>query len=110
VICEIDAHPRSHIYFSGRIDVLNDRVEVVYDDAAIVSRPREVRHHRQADPPWVGAAAYMEVFELAKRHLKPGGVVTQCAALRPRRRRENEFASSPVFPDGIAWINDYDAA
>jgi spermidine synthase len=121
VICEIEPLiPRViSAYFSKENhDVLNDpRVEVVYDDARhFVLTSKEKFDIITTDPihPWVKGAATLytrEFFELAKRHLKPGGVVTQWVPLYETTPEavKSEFATFfSVFPDGIAWINDRD--
>jgi spermidine synthase len=121
VICEIEPLiPRVvAAYFSNEnYDVLNDpRVEVVYDDARhFVLTSREKFDIITTDPihPWVKGAATLytrEFFELAKRHLKPGGVVTQWVPLYETTLEvvKSEMATFfSVFPDGIAWINDRD--
>jgi spermidine synthase len=64
--------------------------------------------------PWVKGAASLytrEFFELAKRHLKPGGVMTQWVPLYETTSEavKSEFATFfSVFPEGLAWINDRD--
>ena len=121
VICEIEPLiPRVvSTYFSKEnYDVLKDpRVEVVYDDARhFVLTSKEKFDVITTDPihPWVKGAATLytrEFFELAKRHLNPGGVVTQWVPLYETTLEvvKSEFATFfSVFPDGIAWINDRD--
>ncbi len=121
VICEIEPLiPRviSNYFSKENYDVLNDpRVEVVYDDARhYVLTSKEKFDIITTDPihPWVKGAAALytrEFFELAKRHLKPGGVVTQWVPLyetTPEAVKSELATFFSVFPDGIAWINDRD--
>jgi spermidine synthase len=67
-----------------------------------------------SDPihPWAKGAATLytrEYFELVKRHLKPGGVVTHWVPLYESTIEavKSEMATFfAVFPDGIIWVND----
>src|SRR5262249_14843471 len=69
-----------------------------------------------SDPihPWVKGSATLytrDYFELVKRHLKPGGVVTQWVPLYESTVDvvKSELATFfSVFPDGIVWLNDRD--
>jgi spermidine synthase len=121
VICEIEPLiPRvvSSYFSKENYDVLKDpRVEVIYDDARhFVLTSRKKFDIITTDPihPWVKGAATLytrEFFELAKRHLNPGGVVTQWVPLYESTLEavKSEMATFfSVFPDGIAWINDRD--
>lgn len=118
VICEIEPliPPAADVYFGlENYDVLKDpRVEVVIDDA---------RHYLLAtdekfdiitsDPihPWVkgaGALYSKEYFELCKKRLNPGGVVTQWVPLYESRLDavKSEIATFfQVFPHGTIWGN-----
>jgi spermidine synthase len=121
VLCEIEPLIPKAVadYFAEQnYDVLKDpRLEIVYDDA---------RHHVRtttetfdiitSDPihPWVKGAATLytrEYFELCKRHLNPGGVVTQWV---PLYESDLETVKSEIatffeaFPDGTIWSNDLD--
>jgi spermidine synthase len=121
VICEIEPLiPRAIAsYFSKEnYDVLDDpRVEVVYDDARhFLLTSKEKFDIITTDPihPWVKGAATLytrEFFDLAKRHLKPGGVITQWVPLyetTPEAVKSEMATFFSVFPDGLAWINDRD--
>jgi spermidine synthase len=119
VICEIEPliPPMVSGYFSKEnYDVVKDpRVEIVYDDARrFVLTSKEKFDIITSDPihPWVKGSAALytrEYFELVKRHLKPGGVVTQWVPLDETTIEavKSELATFfAVFPDGIIWIND----
>jgi spermidine synthase len=118
-ICEIEPLIPAHItpFFAMENHfVLSDpRVHIVYDDA---------RHHVlttknkfdiiTSDPihPWVKGAATLytkEYFELCRKHLNPGGVVTQWV---PLYESNSEAVKSEirtffeVFPNGTVWSND----
>jgi spermidine synthase len=119
VICEIEPLiPRAVAGFFRKenYDVLNDpRVEVVYDDARhYILTTREKFDIITSDPihPWVKGAATLytkEYFELARRHLNPGGVITQWVPLYESTLDvvKSELATFfSVFPDGIIWANN----
>jgi spermidine synthase len=119
VICEIEPliPPMVSGYFSKEnYNVVKDpRVEIVYDDARrFVLTSKEKFDIITSDPihPWVKGSATLytrEYFELVKRHLKPGGVVTQWVPLDETTIEavKSELATFfAVFPDGIIWIND----
>ena len=119
VICEIEPLiPRmiSGFFSEENYNVVKDpRVEIVYDDArSFILSSREKFDIITSDPihPWVKGAATLytrEYFELVKRHLKPGGVVTQWVPLYESTSEavKSEMATFfAVFPDGIVWIND----
>jgi spermidine synthase len=119
VICEIEPLiPRmvSGYFSKENYNVVKDpRVEIVYDDArSFILSSREKFDIITSDPihPWVKGAATLytrEYFELVKRHLKPGGVVTQWVPLYESTSEavKSEMATFfAVFPDGIVWIND----
>jgi spermidine synthase len=119
VICEIEPLIPQKVagYFrKENYDVLNDpRVEVVYDDARhFVLTSTDKFDVITSDPihPWVKGAAALytrEYFELVKRHLKPGGLVTQWVPLYESTMDvvKSELATFfSVFPDGILWVND----
>lgn len=118
-ICEIEPLiPRAVAgYFKGEnFDVLNDpRVTVTYDDARhFVLTAKDKFDIITTDPihPWVKGAATLytrEYFELARRHLNPGGIITQWVPLYETTADavKSEMATFfSVFPDGLAWIND----
>ena len=119
VICEIEPLIPQMVsgYFIGEnYNVVKDpRVEIVYDDARrFILTSKEKFDVITSDPiqPWVKGAATLytrEYFELVKRHLKPGGVVTQWVPLYESTIEvvKSEMATFfAVFPDGIVWIND----
>jgi len=119
VICEIEPliPPAAEKYFGPEnYHVLTDpRVEVVHDDARhYIVTTSEKFDIITSDPihPWVkGAAALysVEYFELCKRRLNPGGVVTQWVPLYETTSDavKSEMATFfDVFPDGTIWSSD----
>ena len=119
VICEIEPLiPRiAAKYFSEENHgVIEDpRVEVVYDDARhYILTTRETFDVITSDPihPWVKGSATLytqEYFDLVKRHLNPGGVVTQWVPLYESSQAvvKTEIATFfKVFPQGTVWSND----
>jgi spermidine synthase len=121
VICEIEPLIPQMVsgYFSDEnYNVVKDpRVEIVYDDARrFLLTSTEKFDIITSDPinPWVKGAATLytrEYFELVKRHLKPGGVVTQWVPLFETTIEavKSEMATFfAAFPDGIIWVNDRD--
>jgi spermidine synthase len=119
VICEIEPLiPKIVTTYFGKENyhVLDDpRVEVVYDDARhyILTTP-ETFDIITSDPihPWVKGAATLytqEYFELCRRHLKPGGLMTQWVPFYESNSRvvKSEIATFfSVFPRGTIWSND----
>ncbi len=116
VICEIEPIIPTNIgpYFSKEnYDVLHDpRVRVVYDDARhYVLTTHEKFDVITSDPihPWVKGAAMLytqEYFELAKKRLNPGGVITQWVPLYEHATAavKSEIATFfKVFPGGVIW-------
>lgn len=119
VICEIEPLiPKVVARYFGRenYDVVNNpRVEIVYDDARhYVFTTGEKFDVITSDPihPWVKGAATLytrEYFELCKRHLNPGGIVTQWVPLyesTPEVVKSEVATFFEVFPQGIVWGND----
>jgi spermidine synthase len=119
VICEIEPlipHKVADYFLAENYNVLKDpRVTLVYDDARrFVLTANEKFDIITSDPihPWVKGAATLytrEYFELVKRHLKPGGVVTQWVPLYESTVDvvKSEMATFfSVFPQGIVWVND----
>ena len=119
VICEMEPliPPVAMRYFAKENhDVLNDkRVEMVYDDARhYILTTREKFDIITSDPihPWVKGSATLyskEYFELVKRHLNPGGVITQWVPLYESdiATVKSELATFfSVFPDGTIWGNE----
>lgn len=119
VICEIEPLvPRVVAGYFGEENhhVLEDpRVEVVYDDARHYLRttPRKF-DIITSDPihPWVKGSATLytkEYFEMCKRHLNPGGIVTQWVPLYESNMDvvKSEVATFfEAFPEGTVWEND----
>lgn len=119
VLCEIEPlipQVVAHHFAEENYHVLDDqRLEVVYDDARhFVRTAPESFDIITSDPihPWVKGAATLytkEYFELCKRHLNPGGVVTQWVPLYESDLDtvKSEIATfMEAFPDGTIWSND----
>jgi spermidine synthase len=96
--------------------VRNPKVHVQIDDARhFLTTTDEKFDAITSDPfdPWVKGAASLyskEFWQLAKRHLKPGGVVTVFVQLYESGTMavKSEIATFfEVFPDGIIWGNTY---
>ena len=95
--------------------VVNDpRVQIVYDDARhYVLTADEQFDVITSDPihPWVKGSATLytrEYFEMVKRHLKPGGIVTQWVPLYESDAAvvKSEIATFfSVFPEASIWAN-----
>jgi spermidine synthase len=119
VICEIEPLVPQAIapYFTKENhDVVNDpRVEIVYDDARhyILTTPYTF-DIITSDPihPWVKGSATLytaEYFELCKRRLNPGGLITQWVPLYETNMNvvRSELATFfDVFPHGTIWSNN----
>jgi spermidine synthase len=96
--------------------VLDDpRVEIVYDDARhYVLTTQEKFDIITSDPihPWVKGSATLytrEYFEICKRHLNPGGLITQWVPLYESDIPvvKSEIATFfEAFPHGTIWSND----
>jgi spermidine synthase len=119
VICEIEKliPPAATRYFGDEnYHVLNDpRTDIHYDDARhFVLTTAEKFDIITSDPihPWVKGAATLyskEYFEECKRHLKPGGVITQWVPLYesdPDTVKSEIATFFNVFPNGTVWAND----
>ena len=119
VLCEIEPLvPKvAAAYFKEEnYDVVNDlRVELVCDDARHYVLTTDERFDViTSDPthPWVKGSAALytrEYFELCRRRLKPGGVVTQWVPLYESTADavKSEIATFfATFPDGTVWSND----
>jgi spermidine synthase len=117
-ICEIEPliPPASTQYFSREnYNVLNDpRTRIAYDDARhFILTSKDKFDVITSDPihPWVKGTATLystEYFELCKRHLNPGGVVTQWVPLYesdPETVKSELATFFKVFPDGTVWGN-----
>ncbi|MBI4486035.1 MAG: fused MFS/spermidine synthase [Acidobacteria bacterium] len=118
VICEIEPLIPERVapYFARENFgvVSNPRVQLVIDDARhFVLTTHEKFDIITSDPihPWVKGAATLytrEYFELVKRHLKPGGIVTQWVPLYESNLDvvKSEIATFfDVFPNGMIWGN-----
>ena len=96
-------------------DVLRDpRVELIHDDGRhFLLTTHETFDLITADPihPWMKGAAALytqEYFELASKHLNPGGVITQWVPLYETTEEvvKSELATFfQVFPQGTVWGN-----
>ena len=119
VICEMEPliPPTATKYFGKQnYYVVNDRrTQVIYDDARhfVLTTPEKF-DIITSDPihPWVKGSATLyskEYFELVKRHLNPGGVITQWVPLYesdlPTVKSEIKTFFD-VFPNGTIWGND----
>jgi spermidine synthase len=117
-ICEIEPviPPQSNKYFGPENHhVLHDpRTTVTYDDARhFVLTSNEKYDIITSDPihPWVKGMASLyttEYFDLCKRHLKPGGFVTQWVPLyeSSMEAARTEMATFfEAFPNGTIWGN-----
>ncbi|MDE3166002.1 MAG: fused MFS/spermidine synthase, partial [Acidobacteriota bacterium] len=119
VICEMEPliPPVATKYFGQQnYHVMNDpRTKIVYDDARhfVLTTPEKF-DIITSDPihPWVKGSATLyskEYFELVKRHLNPGGVVTQWVPLYesdPATVKSEIATFFDVFPNGTIWGND----
>lgn len=119
VICEIEKliPPAATRFFGDEnYHVLNDpRTDIHFDDARhFVLTTAEKFDIITSDPihPWVKGAATLyskEYFEECKRHLKPGGVITQWVPLYesdPDTVKSEIATFFQVFPSGTIWAND----
>jgi spermidine synthase len=121
VICEIEPLVPQAVapYFAKEnYDVVHDpRVEIVYDDARhyILTTPHTF-DIITSDPihPWVKGSATLytkEYFELCKRRLNPGGLITQWVPLYESNLNvvKSEIATFfDAFPHGTIWSNDHE--
>jgi spermidine synthase len=123
VICEIEPLVPQQVapwFAKENHNVVGDpRVEVVFDDARhFVLTTAEQFDIITSDPihPWVKGSAALytkEYFELCKRRLRPGGLVTQWVPLYESNVDvvKSEVATFlEVFPRGTIWSNDRDGA
>ena len=121
VICEIEPLiPKVVAQYFGpqNYEVLRDpRVEVIYDDARhYILTTDEKFDIITSDPihPWVKGAATLytkEYFDLVKRHLNPGGVVTQWVPLyesTPEVVKSEVATFVGAFPNATIWGNTND--
>jgi spermidine synthase len=118
-ICEIEPliPQASSKYFATENHnvFLDPRTHMVYDDARhFVLTTKDKFDIITSDPihPWVKGTATLyskEYFELVKKHLKPGGVITQWVPLYESDfdTVKSELATFfEVFPNGTIWGND----
>ncbi len=119
VICEIEPLiPQAVVWYfpMENYEVVSDkRVQVVYDDARhFILTTREKFDIITSDPihPWVKGAATLytqEYFELCKKHLNPGGLLTQWVPLyesNPDAVKSELATLFKVFPEATVWGND----
>jgi spermidine synthase len=119
VICEIEPliPPIAANYFGQEnYNVLADpRVELVYDDARhYILTTKNTFDLITSDPihPWVKGSATLyskEYFEMCRRRLNPGGVITQWVPLYESDERAVKCEIKTffdVFPGGTIWGND----
>lgn len=119
VICEIEPLVPTHVgpfFKKENYDLLNDpRVQIIYDDARhYILTSKEKFDIVTSDPihPWVKGAANLytrEYFELAKKRLNPGGIITQWVPLyesTPPTIKSELATFFAALPGGIAWAND----
>ncbi|MBP7050573.1 MAG: fused MFS/spermidine synthase [Phycisphaerae bacterium] len=119
VLCEIEPlipKVASRYFAKENYDVVNDpRVEIVYDDARhYILTTQQKFDVITSDPihPWMKGSAALytrEYFDLCKRHLNPGGLVTQWV---PLYESDEDVVQSEIatfftaFPEGTIWSND----
>ncbi len=119
VLCEIEPlipKVAADFFATENYNVLRDpRVEVVYDDARhYIRTTRERFDVITSDPihPWIKGSAALytkEYFELCRRHLNPGGIVTQWVPLyesAPDVVKSEMATFFSAFPYGTIWSND----
>jgi spermidine synthase len=119
VLCEIEPLiPKVVSLYFARENynlVKDPRVQIVYDDARhYILTTHETFDVITSDPihPWVKGSASLytrEYFELCKKRLNPGGVVTQWVPLYESRLDvvKSEIATFlTAFPEGTIWSND----
>lgn len=117
-ICEIEPRipPATARYFAdANHNVMKDpRTHIVFDDARhFVLTSNQKFDIITSDPihPWVKGMASLyttEYFELCKRHLNPGGIVTQWVPLYESSFEtvQSEIATFfEAFPNGTIWGN-----
>ena len=119
VICEMEPlipPTATKYFFKENYNVMHDpRTTIYYDDARhfVLTTPEKF-DIITSDPihPWVKGSATLyskEYFELVKKHLNPGGVVTQWVPLYESdvATVKSEIATFfDVFPGGSVWANE----
>jgi spermidine synthase len=119
VVCDIEPLIPRRVaphFAAENYDLVDDpRVEFVFDDARhYVATTRETFDIITSDPihPWIKGAATrytVEYFELVKRRLNPGGVVTQWVPLyesTPAVVKSELATFFAAFPEGTVWGNE----
>jgi len=119
VLCEIEPlipTVAAGFFSKENYNFLQDpRVQIVYDDARhYILTTHEKFDIITSDPihPWIKGSAALytkEYFELCKRHLNPGGIVTQWVPLYESSKDvvKSEMATFfTAFPYGTIWSND----
>lgn len=119
VICDIEPLVPKKVapmFAVENYNVVQDpRTEVVFDDGRHFIRTTSEKFDViTSDPidPWVkGCAALntVEYYEMCKRHLKPGGVMSLWIPLyesNPQVAKSVIATFFTVFPNGILWSND----
>ena len=119
VICELEKliPPATGKYFANENhNIFTDpRTEIHYDDARhFVLTTHEKFDVITSDPihPWVKGTATLyskEYFEMCKRRLNPGGVITQWVPLYesdPDTVKSEIATFFEVFPNGTIWANN----
>jgi spermidine synthase len=118
-ICELEplvpAASARHFAKENHGVIHDRRTRIVYDDARhyVLTTPERF-DIITSDPihPWVKGAATLyskEYFEMVKRHLNPGGFVTQWVPLYqtdPETVRSEIATFVSVFPHATIWNND----
>ena len=120
-LCEIEPlvpKAAARYFDSENYNVIGDRrTRIVNDDARhFILTTKESFDVITSDPihPWVKGSATLytkEYFELCKRHMNPGGFITQWVPLYESNREAvmSEIATFfEVFPNGTIWGNDTD--
>jgi spermidine synthase len=119
VLCEIEPlipEIAAGFFAKENYNVVHDpRVRIVYDDARhYILTTHEKFDVITSDPihPWVKGSAALytkEYFELCRRHLNPGGIVTQWVPLyesSPDVVKSEMATFFTAFPYGTIWSND----
>jgi spermidine synthase len=119
VICELEPLVPSVVstfFHEQNYDVMKDpRVQIIYDDARhYLLTTREKFDIITSDPihPWVKGSATLytrDYFELVKKRLNPGGVITQWVPFyesTPDVVKSQLATFFSVFPDGVIFVND----
>jgi spermidine synthase len=124
VICEIEPLIPQVVathFAEQNYGVVSDtrRVQIIYDDARhYILTTGERFDIITSDPihPWIKGSATLyskEYFELVRRHLNPGGLVTQWVPLyesTPDVVKSEVATFMEAFPDGTIWGNDIDGS